>query len=65
MGGDVTLTSHLLEATSGVRQVDDAMCRLVVRTSVTRWCLLSSSYVVWLRIAASSEAAITGRHLLH
>ena len=44
------------------RQVDDAMCRLLVRTSVTRWRLLSS-YVVRLRIAASSsnlEAAITG-----
>ena len=45
------------------RQVDDAMCRLLVRTSVTRWRLLSSSHGVRLRIAASScnlEAAITG-----
>ena len=45
------------------RQVDEAMCRLLVRTSVTRWRLLSSSHVVRLRIAASScnlEAAITG-----
>ena len=44
------------------RQVDDAMCRLLVRTSVTRWRLLSSSHVARLRIAASScnlEAAIT------
>ena len=30
------------------RQVDDVMCRLVVRTSVTWWYLLSSSYVVLL-----------------
>ena len=45
------------------RQVDDAMCRLLVRKSVTRWRLLSSLHVVRLRIAASScnlEAAITG-----
>ena len=44
------------------REVDDAMCRLLVRTSVTRWRLLSSSHVR-LRIAASScklEAVITG-----
>ena len=44
------------------REVDDAMCRLLIRTSVTRWHLLSSSHVVRLRIAASScklEAAIT------
>ena len=46
-----------------VRQVDDAMCRLLVRTSVTRWRPLSSSHDVRFRIAASScnlEAAITG-----
>ena len=30
------------------------MCRLLVRTSVTRWRLLSSSHVARLRIAASS-----------
>ena len=45
------------------REVDDAMCRLLICTSVTRWRLLSSSHVVRLRIAASScklEAAITG-----
>ena len=34
------------------RQVDDAMCRLLVRTSVTRWRLLSSAHVARLRIAA-------------
>ena len=33
------------------RQVDDAMCRLLVRTSVTRWRLLSSSHVARSRIA--------------
>ena len=36
------------------RQVDDAMCRLLVRTSVTRWRLWSSSHVARLFIAASS-----------
>ena len=36
------------------RQVYDDMCRLLVRTSVPRWRLLSSSHVARLRIAASS-----------
>ena len=36
------------------RQVDDAMCRMLVRTSVTRWRRLSSSHVARLPIAASS-----------
>ena len=43
------------------RQVDDDMCRLLVRTSVTRWRLLSSSHVARLYIAASSlNWSITG-----
>ena len=33
------------------RQVDYAMCRLLVRTSVTMWRLLSSSHVARSRIA--------------
>ena len=36
------------------RQVDDVMCRLLVRTSITRWRLWSSSHVARLHIAASS-----------
>ena len=45
--------SQSLFSQSSNRKSDD-MCRLLVRTSVTRWRLLSSLHVARLRIAASS-----------